>query len=171
MARRFLTAEDVHRAGGREIQVDEGTVVTPQALEAAKAKGMEIRTPSGHWKEPTPDRGPGATLAAERSSRLPEPAGGSSIASDSNGAVVTALGHNRSGVLAEITAVIASLGVNVIDVSQKVVSGYFHMALTVELPDGVVFADVKARLESLGSSDDFTVRVVHERAFRFMHRV
>ena len=34
MSRRFLTAEDVRRAEGTEILVDESTVVTPQALEA-----------------------------------------------------------------------------------------------------------------------------------------
>ena len=42
MPRRFLTVEDVHRANAGEIVVEEGTVVTPQALEAAEGAGIVI---------------------------------------------------------------------------------------------------------------------------------
>ena len=56
MARRFLTAEDVRRAGSGEIVVDADTVVTPHALEAAGAAGITIRTAEGGaWSEPEPD--------------------------------------------------------------------------------------------------------------------
>jgi len=36
MARKFLTAEDVRHAGASEIVVDAETIVTPQALAAAR---------------------------------------------------------------------------------------------------------------------------------------
>jgi predicted amino acid-binding ACT domain protein len=51
------------------------------------------------------------------------------------------------------------------------IEGYFHMVLTVELPAGTRFRDVQAALECLGGPEDYVVRVMHERVFRFMHRI
>jgi ACT domain-containing protein len=167
MARRFLTAEDVRRSAGPEIVVDESTVVTPQALEAAREAGIAVRTASGEWQAPPPDRGPDAERARAALPGLPEPDDDPSLAST---AIVTAVGRNRPGVLAEITAAIAESGGNVHDVSQRVVGGLFHMILTVEVGAQGTFLALKTRLECLGSPDDFAVRVMNERVFRFMHR-
>ena len=165
MSRRFLTAEDVSRAAGSEILVDSSTVVTPQALEAAASAGIQIRTEQGAWSEPTPDRGPDSM---GRHPHLPEPEDNPVLASS---AIVTAVGINRPGVLAELTTAIADRGANVHDVSQKVVEGYFHMILTVELGQVQNFEAFKNELECMGQKDDFAVRVMNERVFRFMHRV
>lgn len=167
MARRFLTAEDVRRAQGTEIVVDRTTVVTPQALEVAAAAGITLRTEDGPWRPSPPDRGPDAHRPSPHPS-LPEPEDNPGLEST---AIVTAIGRNRPGVLAEITAAVAEQGGNVHDVSQKVVSGYFHMILSVELGPNVTFDALKTRLECMGSPDDFAVSVMNERVFRFMHRV
>ncbi len=168
MPRRFLTAEDVRAAGAGEILVDESTVVTPQALEAAHAAGIAIRTANGAWAEPAPDRGPDAERARHALPHLPEPEEDPAVAS---AAVVTAVGKNHPGVLAKITAEIARQNGDVHDVSQRVIEGYFHMILTVELPQGSSFEGFKTALECLSCPDDLAVRVMHERIFRFMHRV
>jgi len=167
VTRRFLTAEDVRRAGTSEIVVDESTVVTPQALEVARAAGIVVRTAAGAWTEPTPDRGPDADRARVTLPHLPEPEDNPSLEST---AIVTAVGRNHPGVLAAITAAIAATGGNVNDVSQKVLEGFFHMILTVETGPGG-FEELKATLEGMSSPDDFAVRVMNERVFRFMHRV
>jgi ACT domain-containing protein len=168
MPRRFLTAEDVRRAGASEIVVEEGTVVTPQALEAAEQAGIVLRTGGGAWKEPLPDRGPDAETMPRRLPHLPEPHDNPALEST---AIVTAVGKNRPGVLAAITAEIARQKGNVNDVSQKVVEGYFHMILTVELQPGASFEAFQTALQCLASPEDFAVRVMNERLFRFMHRV
>ena len=168
MPRRFLTAEDVRRANAAEIVVEEGTVVTPQALEAAEQAGVTIRSGAAVWKEPAPDRGPDAESTRQRLPHLPEPHDNPSLEST---AIVTAVGKNRPGVLAAITAKIAEQKGNVNDVSQKVVEGFFHMILTVELEPGASFDAFKTALECMSSPDDFAVRVMNERLFRFMHRV
>jgi ACT domain-containing protein len=168
MSRRFLTVEDVRRLGGPEITVDETTIVTPQALDAAGAAGITIRTQHGAYQEPRPDRGPDAELARRSLPHLPEPEDNPSLASS---AIVTAVGRNRGGVLAELTSAIAAQGGNVHDVSQKVVEGYFHIILTVELTSEGTFDSLKTCLECLGNPDDFAVRVMNERVFRYMHRV
>jgi ACT domain-containing protein len=168
VARRFLTAEDVLRAGAAEIVVEEGTVVTPQALEVAQQRGIAIRAGAGPWKEPAPDRGPDAEATRQRLPHLPEPHDNPALEST---AIVTAVGKNRPGVLAAITAKVAEQHGNVFDVSQKVVEGYFHMILTVELEPGTSFEAFKTALECISSPEDFAVRVMNERIFRFMHRV
>ena len=171
MTRRFLTAEDVRRlmqSGGGELVVDPATVVTPQAQEAADAAGIRISSGGKSWSVPEPDRGPDAERAKNTLSHLPEPAGG---ATDGRGVIVTVVGKNRPGVLAEITAHLAGAGCNIHKVSQEIVEGYFHLILTTELDGSVSFDVLKADLECKGGDGDFVVRAMHERVFRFMHRV
>lgn len=162
MARKFLTAEDVRRASGAEIVVDATTVVTPQALETAQAAGIVVRTADGAYEPPRPDRGPDAPHPD-----LPEP-----IEEPlERGLVVTAVGRNRPGVLAEITTALSQFHANVHDLSQKVVKGYFHLVITIEMGPSASLAEAKGCLECLGGQDDYVVRVMHERVFRFMHRI
>ena len=168
MARRFLTAEDVRRSKGAEIVIDESTVVTPQALEVAQSAGVTIRTGSGAYVEPDPDRGPDAARAALHMPLMPEPADESGMGT---GIIVTAVGRNRPGVLAEITGAISGFGVDVHDISQKEMEGYFHLILTVQMSSGGNFADFKQCMECLGGPEDYAVRVMHDRVFRYMHRV
>ncbi len=73
--------------------------------------------------------------------------------------------------LAEITAALAASKASVHDISQRMIEGYFHMVLTVELTEGTSFGQLKQCMECLGGPDDYIVRVMHERVFRFMHRI
>ena len=169
MSQRFLTADDVRRFRGLEIVVEESTVVTPQALEAAAAAGLPIVTPDGgSWREPAPDRGPDAGGASRSLPHLPEPAddphGGTTV-------VVTAVGRNRPNVLAEITTAIGAAGASVESVSQRLVDGHFHVILVVGLESGAGFEGLKRCLECLGGPEDYAVHVMHERVYRFMHRI
>ena len=166
MARRFLTAADVERLGGPEIQVDESTVVTPQAAEAAAAAGVRITGPKGAYAPPMPDRGPDAARAQEVLPHLPEP-----VSTDGAGLVVTVVGRNRAGVLAEVTGALGAAECDVRDISQRTVGDFFHMVLTAAVPPGRDFASLKETLQCLGGTNDYVVRVMHEKVFRFMHRV
>ena len=97
---------------------------------------------------------------------LPEPS-----VTDGTGLVVTVVGRNRPGVLAEITAALASHECDVADISQRNVGGYFHTVFTCAVPPGRDFGSVKDSLQCLGGVGDYAVRVMHESVFRFMHRV
>jgi len=167
MAKRFLTADDVRRLGGPTIVVDRETVVTPQALETATAVGIKICAEGGgDYTPPAPNRGPDAVRATQTLPQMPEPE-----SLDGVGLVVTAVGKNRPGILAEITGELGRLQCDVRDISQRTVGDFFHMVLTCAVPDGSDFKTLKDTLQCLGGEDDFVVRVMHERVFRFMHRV
>jgi len=167
MTRRFITVEDIERARGGSLEVEEGTVVTPQALDAAAAAGVSLVGSGGAgYVEPPVDRGPDAARAQHTLPALPEPG----LDEGAEGRVIVlAVGANRPGVLSEITSALAGLGANVGEISQRVVDQYFHLVLTVELSQG--FEEAKRCLECLGGESDYTVRVMHSRVFHFMHRV
>ena len=170
MPRRYLTVDDLRSlsAQGREIVVDAETLLTPHALAFAAENGLAVRTTTGaDYSEPAPDRGPDAEGAQRTLPHLPEPVDDE----PSTSVVITAVGKNRPGVLAEITGTLAQLHASVHDISQRMIEGYFHMVLTVELTEGATFAELKQCMECLGGPDDYVVRVMHERVFRFMHRV
>ena len=170
MPRRFLTVEDLRRikAEGREIVLDADTLLTPHAEAFAAENGLALRTSTGtSYVEPAPDRGPGAERAQRSLPHLPEPIDDDPTTS----VVITAVGKNRPGVLAEITTALAQSQASVHDISQRMIEGYFHMVLTVELTNGSSFAAMKQCMECLGGPDDYVVRVMHERVFRFMHRI
>ena len=174
MPRRFVTVEDLARLEGRELVVDADTLVTPQAMEAAQAAGIMIRSQSGaaieEYVEPAPDRGPDAETAAYQLPHHPEPAEFEEP-DGPTGVVVTVVGKNRPGVLAEITGALASRDVNVDNISQRRIEHYFHLVLTVTLPASLAFGDLKRDLQCMGGEEDYVVRVMHERVFRFMHRI
>jgi len=170
VARRYLTAEDVRRLAqpGGQIVVDAETLATPHALAAAEEMGVRLVTGTGGaYADPAPDRGPDAERARRSLPNLPEPEDDD----PATNVVITAVGRNRPGVLAEITGALAKSGGSVHDISQKMIEGYFHMVLTVELPPGSKFGELKRCMECLGGQDDYIVRVMHERVFRFMHRI
>lgn len=168
MPRLFITAEDIRRSSG-ELVVEQGTVVTPQALEAAAAAGVSLVHAGGEpYSEPSPDRGPDAAQAVHHLPHLPEPP---ADLAGATGVVVTAVGKNRPGVLAEITGALAAAGADVRDISQRTVEDYFHLVLTIALGNAAEFEGFKQQMECLGGEHDYVVRVMHERVFRFMHRI
>ena len=99
-------------------------------------------------------------------SPLPEPS-----STDGIGLVVTVVGKNRPGVLSEVTAALGAAECDVRDISQRTVGAYFHMVLTCAVPPGRDFGSLKDTLQCLGGEGDYVVRVMHEKVFRFMHRV
>ncbi len=84
--------------------------------------------------------------------------------------VVTAYGHDTPGVLAAITAELSAAGANVLDVSQKILQGYFTVVLVADYPVGADLGAARDRLSARG--DAFGVRVLlqHEELFEAMHR-
>ncbi len=86
--------------------------------------------------------------------------------------VVTAVGRNRPHVLAELATGIADVGGDIQEISQRVVDGFFHTILTVDMTRAPGrFAEAKQALEGLSREGDYRVRVQHEKVFQYMHRI
>lgn len=87
-------------------------------------------------------------------------------------AVITVLGKDRVGIIAGITSVLAESHVNILDISQTILQGYFTMIMLVELPeDSLALPELAERLQAKGDELGVQVRVQHEAVFTAMHRV
>lgn len=113
-----------------------------------------------------------AVLSAEPGSARPaSPAAPRAEArSASTRVVVTAYGNDTPGVLAAVTAELSASGANVLDVSQKILQGYFTLVLVADLAPGTDLGAVRDRLASRGETFGARVLLQHEELFSAMHR-
>jgi len=86
--------------------------------------------------------------------------------------VITVLGMDRVGIIARVTACLAESNVNILDISQTILQGYFTMIMIAEiLEGGPEIPQLAARLDAVGADLGVQVRVQHEGVFTAMHRV
>ena len=86
--------------------------------------------------------------------------------------IVTALGPDSHGLLAQVATTIAEQNANVDDVSQTVANGMFTMIMFVSFDQGeTTIADLKGALELTGDRIGLQISVQHENIFKFMHRI
>jgi len=86
--------------------------------------------------------------------------------------VITVLGKDRVGIIARISAVLADNSVNILDISQTILQGYFNMIMLAESPEsGIPIARLAELLDAAGDDLGVQVRVQHEDIFTAMHRV
>lgn len=87
-------------------------------------------------------------------------------------AIVTVIGKDRVGIIADVTALLAQYGVNVLDISQTVLQEYFTMIMLVDASQCTVpFADLARTLEEAGTQRDLQIRAQREDIFNAMHRI
>ena len=87
-------------------------------------------------------------------------------------AVITVTGKDSVGIIARVSTLCTEHNVNIVDITQSVLSEYFAMIMLVEI-DGLnisfsKFADV---LANAGKERGLDIRAMHEDIFNTMHRV
>lgn len=85
-------------------------------------------------------------------------------------AVLSAMGKNSTGILAKVTATISDMGLDIVNVSQTIVGGYFTMIVIIEL-GGRGFDTFRDKLLAEGKSLGIEVMLMHEDVLQAMHRV
>ena len=87
-------------------------------------------------------------------------------------AIVTVIGIDRVGIIADVTALLAQYGVNVLDISQTVLQEYFTMIMLVDASRCTVpFADLARTLDEAGTQRGLQIRAQREDIFNVMHRI
>jgi ACT domain-containing protein len=87
-------------------------------------------------------------------------------------AVLTTTGRNQKGIVARVTAKIAELGGDILDISQTLVGDYFTMIIVVDTASlEVPFADFKAALEAEVQAMGLQTMMMHEDVVNSLHRV
>jgi ACT domain-containing protein len=86
-------------------------------------------------------------------------------------AIITVVGVDKVGIIARVSAFLAERGVNIIDISQTVLSGNFVMMMMVAIGENSDLSLIKQELSTLGEALDVSISLMHERVFSAMHRI
>ncbi|MCX2454624.1 ACT domain-containing protein [Lacticaseibacillus nasuensis] len=85
--------------------------------------------------------------------------------------IITVIGTDKVGIIAQVTTKLATLDVNIQDVSQTIMQGAFTMMLAAQLPPQADFSEVKAALQGLGDQIGVEIRVTRQEIFDAMHKL
>ena len=85
--------------------------------------------------------------------------------------IVTVIGTDKVGIIAQVTTALANLDVNILDVSQTIMHGAFTMMLLAKIPDDASFKTVKQKLTALGDKIGVEIKVSRQEIFDAMHRL
>ena len=87
-------------------------------------------------------------------------------------AIVTVVGKDRVGIIADVCVELASYNINVLDISQTVMQGYFTMMMAVDTSGcDMPLAELAKRMEEKGKEMSLSIRLQREDIFEAMHRV
>ncbi len=87
-------------------------------------------------------------------------------------AVVTVVGKDQVGIIAGVCTQLASYNVNVLDISQTVMQGYFTMMMVVDVSAAnLPLAELAKQIEDRGREMNLSIRLQREDIFEAMHRV
>ena len=87
-------------------------------------------------------------------------------------AIVTVVGKDRVGIIAEVCTELAKYQVNVLDINQTVMQGSFTMMMAVDVSGSTVpLAELCKAMDNHGQQMGLSIRVQREDIFQAMHRV
>ena len=91
---------------------------------------------------------------------------------EKNKVIITVLGKDTVGIIAKVCTYLAENGINILDISQTIVSGYFNMMMIVDLANSKKeFAVISEDLEHVGKDLGVSVKCQREEIFEMMHRI
>ena len=87
-------------------------------------------------------------------------------------AIVTVVGKDRVGIIANVCTALANYNVNVLDINQTVMQGYFTMMMATEVSECTLpLAELCTEMERVGKEMGLSIRVQREDIFQAMHRI
>jgi ACT domain-containing protein len=86
-------------------------------------------------------------------------------------AVVTVLGKDRTGIIARVSNLLYEKGVNILDISQTILSDMFTMIMLVEVGQDSQYDEVRGALMDLAKEMGLEIRVQRSDIFDAMHRI
>ncbi len=89
-----------------------------------------------------------------------------------NKTIITVVGKDTVGIIAKVCTYLAQAHINILDISQTIVSGYFNMMMIVDTAGtDKEFNDMADELESLGEGIGVVIKCQREEIFDSMHRI
>ena len=86
--------------------------------------------------------------------------------------IITVIGKDTVGIIAKVCTYLADHQVNVLDISQTIVQGFFNMMMIVDTDSSEKpFGQMADELENLGDEIGVKVKCQREEIFTSMHRI
>ena len=86
-------------------------------------------------------------------------------------AIVTVIGQDRVGIIAAVCGKLAELNVNILDITQTILSDMFTMIMLVEIGQDSEYNVVREALLTLAGEMNLEIRVQRSDIFDAMHRI
>ena len=89
-----------------------------------------------------------------------------------NRTIITVIGKDRVGIIAKVCAYLAENDINVLDINQSIVQGFFNMIMIVDAQNAKKdFAVLNSDMEKISEELGVKIKMQHEDIFNVMHRV
>ena len=86
--------------------------------------------------------------------------------------IITVVGKDTVGIIAKVCTYLAENGINILDISQTIVQGYFNMMMIVDTNAMTKqFGDMADELNALGEEIGVVIKCQKEEIFDKMHRI
>ena len=87
-------------------------------------------------------------------------------------AVITVTGIDKIGIIANVSAILSDNFVNIEDISQTTMQGYFMMYMLVDISKMTAsFDELSEKLSNKGSEMGLEIRIQKDEIFKAMHSV
>ena len=86
--------------------------------------------------------------------------------------IITVVGKDTVGIIARVCTYLAENNINILDISQTIVGGYFNMMMVTDASAATKSAvELADEMEALGTDMGLSIRCMHEDIFNTMHRI
>ncbi|HHW67221.1 MAG: hypothetical protein PWP07_1807 [Epulopiscium sp.] len=86
--------------------------------------------------------------------------------------IITVVGKDRVGIIAKVCTLLSERQINILDISQTIVQGFFNMMMIVDLSNSTeTFEKNEEDLKNLGNEIGVVIKLQREEIFNSMHRI
>lgn len=86
--------------------------------------------------------------------------------------IITVVGKDQIGIIAKVCSYLAESKINILDISQTILQGYFNMMMIVDIQNTEKdFSIIVDELDALGEDIGVKIKLQHEDIFNKMHRI
>lgn len=86
--------------------------------------------------------------------------------------IITVVGKDTVGIIARVCTYLAENNVNILDISQTIVDGFFNMMMVTDATAATKeFNTLSTELKELGEANGLIIMCQHEDIFAMMHRI
>lgn len=86
--------------------------------------------------------------------------------------VLTIVGKDKVGITAKLSNALAEMNINIININQNIMQGFFNMVLIADMAEAnVPIAEARDKMAALGVEIGVEIRLQSEEIFSAMHRI